>query len=143
MSGTIKLAVTDDEIRSCYPVMSQLRSHLDEKRFCGQVRRQMDTFGYELPFLYDGEGVQAVGGIRISECLAWGRFLYIDDLVTGEHSRSAGHGAALFNWIRDYAITNGCAQLHLDSGVQRFGAHRFYLNQRMNIDCHHFSMVLE
>ena len=124
-------------------MMSQLRSHLDEGRFCVQVRRQMDTFGYKLPFLYDGGSVQAVGGIRISECLAWGKFLYVDDLVTNELSRSDGHGADLFNWIRDYASAKGCTQLHLDSGVQRFGAHRFYLNHRMNIDCHHFSLVLK
>lgn len=143
MSSTIKLAVTDDEIRSCYPVMSQLRPHVDESRFCAQIRRQMDTFGYELPLLATDEGVQAVGGFRISECLAWGKFLYIDDLVTNEHSRSAGYGAILFDWIRDYAVAKGCAQLHLDSGVQRFGAHRFYLNLRMNIDCHHFSLVLK
>jgi hypothetical protein len=32
--------------------------------------------------------------------------------------------------------------LHLDSGVRRFDAHRFYLNKRMNISSHHFSMVL-
>ncbi len=142
MPCTIKLAVTDEEIKSCYRVMRQLRPHLDENQYYSQVRRQMDAFGYELPFLADSEGIKAVGGIRISECLAWGRFLYIDDLVTNEHSRSSGHGALLFNWIRDYAVSNGCAQLHLDSGVQRFAAHRFYLHHRMNIDCHHFSLML-
>jgi hypothetical protein len=30
----------------------------------------------------------------------------------------------------------------LDSGVQRFGAHRFYLRRRMNITSHHFAIDL-
>jgi hypothetical protein len=32
--------------------------------------------------------------------------------------------------------------LHLDSGVQRFAAHRFYLARRMDITCHHFALKL-
>ena len=38
-----------------------------------------------------------------------------------------------------YGFHTECV-LHLDSGVQRFGAHRFYLASRMDIIAHHFSM---
>ncbi|MGZ5001726.1 MAG: GNAT family N-acetyltransferase, partial [Chthoniobacterales bacterium] len=31
----------------------------------------------------------------------------------------------------------------LDSGVQRFDAHRFYLMKRMKISSHHFSLELD
>lgn len=34
-------------------------------------------------------------------------------------------------------------QFHLDSGVQRFGAHRFYLTKRMDISSHHFALRLK
>ncbi len=34
-------------------------------------------------------------------------------------------------------------QLTLDSGVQRFAAHRLYLRQRMDITSHHFTMNLK
>lgn len=33
-------------------------------------------------------------------------------------------------------------ELHLDSGVQRYGAHRFYLRHGMDITSHHFRLVL-
>jgi hypothetical protein len=36
----------------------------------------------------------------------------------------------------------GCIKLELDSGVQRFAAHRFYLTKRMIISSHHFSLEL-
>jgi hypothetical protein len=40
------------------------------------------------------------------------------------------------------ARATGCAKLELDSGVQRFDAHRFYLRKRMIISSHHFSLEL-
>jgi GNAT superfamily N-acetyltransferase len=86
--------------------------------------------------------VRAVAGFRIAEFLAWGRILYVDDLVTASAQRSRGHGQALFDWLVARARANGCAQLHLDSGVQRFDAHRFYLRQRMSITSHHFALQL-
>jgi hypothetical protein len=32
----------------------------------------------------------------------------------------------LLMWLKDYATKRGCLQLHLDAGVQRNEAHRFY-----------------
>ncbi|MEH2265848.1 hypothetical protein [Nostoc sp.] len=42
----------------------------------------------------------------------------------------------------EYAKNHGCKHLSLDSGVQRFGAHRFYLMERMKITSHHFGIEL-
>jgi hypothetical protein len=58
-----------------------------------------------------------------------------------EHGR--GHGRALFEWLLHHAKTQGCEQLHLDSGVQRFDAHRFYLGRGMAITAHHFAVKLK
>ena len=138
---TIRLAETDDEIRACFPVMSQLRPHLSAEEFVPRIRRQQAS-GYRLAFL-DADGkVAAVAGFRILENLAWGRFLYVDDLVTDGESRSRGHGERLFAWLVAEARRNGCSELHLDSGVQRFGAHRFYLRHGMDITSHHFGMKI-
>jgi GNAT superfamily N-acetyltransferase len=69
-------------------------------------------------------------------------FLYVDDLVSKSGDRSKGYGNQLFNWLVNYAQTENCQQLTLDSGVQRFAAHRFYLHQRMEITSHHFTLKL-
>jgi GNAT superfamily N-acetyltransferase len=98
--------------------------------------------GYRLAYVEDASRVAAVAGFRILECLAWGKFLYVDDLVTDEGSRSKGHGRELLRWLAAHAREKGCAELHLDSGVQRFGAHRFYLSRRMEIRSHHFVLPL-
>lgn len=138
----IALARSAADLRRCYPVMAELRPHLDERAFIVQIRRQERAHGYHIAFLENLGEVRAVAGFRFMECLAWGKFLYVDDLVTAAPSRSHGHGQALFAWLVARARAAGCAQVHLDSGVQRFGAHRFYLAQRMDLTCHHFALVL-
>ena len=132
----------DDALLACWPVMAQLRPHVGRDVFVGRVREQLQT-GYRVACLRDGEAVvRAVAGYRIGKNLAWGAHLYVDDLATDAAERSRGHGAKLFAWLVDEARRNGCAQLHLDSGVARFDAHRFYLRHRMRIASHHFVLDL-
>jgi GNAT superfamily N-acetyltransferase len=69
--------------------------------------------------------------------------MYVDDLVSKEGERSKGYGGQLFDWLVEYARSEGCDQFHLDSGVQRFAAHRFYLTKRMSIEAHHFGLKLK
>ena len=141
-AAEIAIACTEEDIRRCFPVMAELRAHLTEAAFVAQVQRQQRDSRYHLAALAQDSVVQAVAGYRFSEHLAWGRILYVDDLVTASAHRSQGYGETLFEWLREQARAAGCGELHLDSGVQRFGAHRFYLNQRMDISCHHFALKI-
>lgn len=141
----IHIAQSDREINSCFPVIQQLRPHLDPGEFLERIHRQQQG-GYQLAFLVVGdpgaEEVKAVAGFRVSECLAYGKFLYVDDLVTQESNRSQGYGAEILQWLINYAKTQNCQEFHLDSGVQRFAAHRFYFRQRLEIKSYHFSRKL-
>jgi GNAT superfamily N-acetyltransferase len=139
---TITIAKSDAEIRACFSIMVQLRPHLVESEFMERIRRQQQE-GYELVFLQADGAVKSVAGFRIQECLYSGRFLYIDDLATDESARSHGYGGLLFDWVVDFGRKSHCDFLRLDSGVQRFAAHRFYLRKRMDITCHHFALKLK
>jgi GNAT superfamily N-acetyltransferase len=138
---SIQLATSDAQISQCFEVLSQLRPHLQQSEFLAQVLRQQKS-GYQLAFLEQVDQVVAVAGFSIGECLAWGEFMYVYDLVVAESIRSQGHGQQLLQWLVDFAKSHSCQQLHLDSGVQRHAAHRFYLQQRMDITSHHFSLKL-
>ncbi|HEY3662607.1 MAG TPA: GNAT family N-acetyltransferase [Chthoniobacterales bacterium] len=142
MKTKIAEAKTSEEVARCFPVMRQLRTHFDdEKMFATQVERQR-AGGYRMAFLEDENRVRAVAGYRMSESLYSGRFCYVDDLVTDESARSLGCGGALFDWLVAEARAAGCGRFELDSGVQRFAAHRFYLTKRMIIASHHFALEL-
>jgi GNAT superfamily N-acetyltransferase len=142
MSSNIAIANSISEINNCFPVMKELRSDLELTDFIERVHRQQQLFNYQLVYLQVDEIVQAVAGFRISESLAWHKFLYVDDLVSSSDNRSQGYGSELFNWLAEYARAENCRQLTLDSGVQRFAAHRFYLRHRMEITSHHFTLQL-
>jgi GNAT superfamily N-acetyltransferase len=139
--STIALATTERQIERCFAVMSELRPHLVGTDFVARVKRQQGE-GFKLAFLSDRKQVKSVAGFRVLNSLSWGTFLYVDDLVTAEDSRSRGHGQKLFAWLLREARRRGCDELHLDSGVHRFGAHRFYLARRMDIIGHHFALKL-
>jgi ribosomal protein S18 acetylase RimI-like enzyme len=137
----VQLAESDVQILECFPTLLQLRPRLKQETFVEDVRRQQNN-GYQLAYITVNARVVAVAGFCISECFAWGRFLYVYDLAVDATVRSQGHGQHLFGWLVEYAKAHDCQELSLDSGVQRFDAHRFYLRQRMNISSHHFSLSL-
>lgn len=137
-SSTIRLAQTDREIADCFDAMKQLRAELEETSFVALVRELMKD-GYRLAYLRDDERVVCVAGFKISRNLSFGKHLYVEDLSTLENRRSNGHGARMMAWLRDLAETEGCKMFHLDSGVQRHRAHKFYLNRNLDIVCYHFA----
>jgi GNAT superfamily N-acetyltransferase len=134
-------AVTDGEIAGCFPVMQQLRTHLDLAAFVASVER-MKAEGYKLVFLADPD-VRAVAGYRKMEMLATGTVLYVDDLVTDESRRSQGYGKLLLAWLLNEAKNQKCKYLELDSGMKRLDAHRFYERNGLEKAAFHFSMPAE
>jgi GNAT superfamily N-acetyltransferase len=138
----IALAKTATDLAHCHAIMRELRPQFTaRKKFVERVRRQQRD-GYLLAFLEHNGRVRAVAGYRYLESLYSGRFLYVDDLVTREGDRSSGYGGKLFDWLLQEARRHQCENLELDSGVQRFDAHRFYLLKRMKISSYHFARPL-
>jgi GNAT superfamily N-acetyltransferase len=141
-SFRIAPAESDADIARCFPVMSQLRPHLVEKDFVARVRR-MRGEGFLLAFVEADGVIRAVAGYRYYDKLFSGKNLYVDDLVTDSTQRSRGHGRALLEWLANEAKARGCDQVELDSGVQRFDAHRFYFRERMHVSSYHFVRPLK
>ena len=138
---SFRVAESDQEIARCFRVMQQLRTHLVEHEFVPRVRRQQ-LGGYRLAYAEDGADICAVAGFRLIDNLVSGRVLYVDDLVTDVAQRSRGYGKALLDGLIQQARDEECQALELDSGVQRFDAHRFYLTNRMSISSYHFTLKL-
>jgi len=137
----VKLAQTDAEKLACFPVLKELRHHLEEAEFLPQLER-LEAQDYQLALVQDGGLVVAVAGFWVSEAFAYGKYMHVYDLVTSGAGRSRGHGKLLLKFLKSFARDAGCVQLHLDSGVQRFAAHKFYLREGFVVASHHFVMTL-
>jgi GNAT superfamily N-acetyltransferase len=132
----------DEQILAVHEVMRQLRPNISRNEFLATVKRMQETDGYQLAAVYDEGAVRAVAGYRVIEMLWCGKILYVDDLNTDERYRSKGYGKVLLDWLKNEARAHGCGQLHLDSGVQREHAHRFYFREGLTIHAYHFRSAL-
>jgi GNAT superfamily N-acetyltransferase len=138
----IALANSNEQILACYPVMAELRPHLKAGEFTALITRLAQLTGLQLAFLED-DGIKAVAGFRLSEWLAGGKYLEIEDLVVEDGARSKGYGGRLFDWLVEFGKRNDCDQLRLVSNVKRVDAHRFYINKDMTLEAHYFSLDLK
>lgn len=123
-------------LREGRPVMASVQSFTD------WVNQHQRPEGYRVvgAFLPGEPDAVAASGFRVLHQLSKARFLYVDDLVTLPSYRSSGYAGMVFDWLVEEARRQNCEQLHLDSGHQRFDAHRFYLKRGMIMNAHHFSM---
>lgn len=123
------------------PVLQQLRPHLTAE-LLDQVLLEGESQGLRFLAAFDRVRCVGVAGWRVVANTSGIRILYVDDLVTDTAVRRRGVGSALLSEVRDRGIAAGCRTLELDSGVQRYDAHRFYLRERMAITAHHFDLDL-
>ena len=128
------------EVGLAHAAMVSLRPEVGSAETFGRrVDEVQRPEGYRLVARFDDAGeVVAVAGFRTGHSLSRGHYLFVDDLVTRPDRRGEGHGKAVLDWLRAEAGRLGCDEVHLDSGTQRHGAHRFYLREGFDISSFHF-----
>lgn len=124
---------TGEEIRGAFPLMNQLRTHLDEQAYADLVAEAREKDMYRLFALYDQGEIVAVIGFKPMITLYYGRFVWVCDLVTDKTKRSRGYGEKLLSFVHEWAEENGYGSVALSSGLQRTEAHRFY-EEKMEYD---------
>lgn len=139
----VKVANADAEILGCFPALKVLRPHLkDAHELLLRARRQMRECGWRLIYVEEQDATVGCASFRTAEFLAWGKIIYVDDLVVLEGHRGKGFADALIHWIEATGEASGCSEFHLDSGTNRLAAHRFYHRIGFSIPAFHFAQKL-
>lgn len=142
MSQLLIEEIDDAGLARTWPVMSQLRPHLNEADYRAMVARMRQSDGFRvIAALRDG-AVVGVAGVRPMELLYCGRILQIDDLVVRDTERSTGVGKALLDHVKAEARALGRNEVHLDSGMLRHDAHRFYDREGFERLGYHFRIAV-
>lgn len=136
----IKHITNTSDIAKCYETYKELRPHLtsaDElvQRICAQFNEN-----FTLIAIKQDENIVACCGFREMNTLAWGKIIYIDDLATHSQFRKNGYASQLLDYVIQFAKEHDFQQVHLDTGFQRYAAHKVYLNKGFIIDCHHMQL---
>ena len=135
----IQKAEMDRDILKCWKALHELRPQLLETSFLSLIR-EMILEGYQLAFIEGEDGIaHSVIGFRYLQFTFNGKHFYIDDLSTLPTARGKGYGTLLIDYVCDLAKQKGYGFVTLDSGHQRFDAHKLYLNKGFTISSHHFS----
>ena len=129
----IKEFQSRNEILEAFPIIKQLRTHLDESTYLELVKEAQEKDSYKMFALLDGNEIMAVTGFKPMITLYYGKFVWVCDLVTDNNKRSNGYGEKLLTYVHEWAKKNKYESVALSSGLQRTDAHRFY-EDKMNYD---------
>ena len=145
MSEPVIREIKPGEDAVAYPAIVELRPVVGSlEQFLTIIERQRER-GYRMVGVFE-EGVEdaaAVIGFSTGQKLAWGSYLYVEDTSTHPEHQRKGHANKLFEWIIEEAKRLDVDGLHLDSGVQRHGAHRLYIRSGLRISSHHFQLDIK
>lgn len=129
-----------------FEAMMALRPHLEDREtFVERVNVQRKEDYRLVAAIPEGGGpAAAVAGFRTAHSLAWGYYVYVDDLSTTPEARERGLGSRLLRWLQEEAVRLGCDSFQLDSafGPERTDAHRLYFNQGLAVTGLHFARVV-
>ena len=103
-----------------FPLVAQLRPHLDAEEFLRRVRRQSHS-GYELVGAFRDGRLVGVLGMRPVHTLVRGPHLHIDDIVVDERDRKSGGGRALMDYAEADAGARGMNSVFLDARPEAIG----------------------
>lgn len=137
-------ADTDADLVACWPVVQQLRPRLQSAEdFIARVHRMRADRYRILAAWQDRHTAVALAGYRVAENLIYGRFLYVDDLVTLDTARGARWGQALMDAMARIGEAEGCSCLVLDTGLSNALAQRFYFRQGLLTQALRFGRPLQ
>jgi GNAT superfamily N-acetyltransferase len=144
MTHEVKLLNAEDgrAVAACHRIFALLRPHLDAAEFAKRVDIQAKE-NYSIVYIEVDDEILAAAGFRVAHFLAWGKVLYIDDLITLPGRTRQGLGGALMDWLIEHGRQQDCDEVHLDTGFLRHAAHRLYLNKGLELSCHHLSRKLK
>ncbi len=133
---------TTVSLKSLYRIMSQLRpQYASADEFSEKINQQIKN-GYQLCAIQEGDDLVCAAGFRFANSLAHGAHIFIEDLVTDENARGKGYAKQLLDGIIKIANEKKINSIVLDSGVQRYNAHKFYIKNNFTIRAFVFTLAL-
>lgn len=118
--------ITGSRVEKVFPLMKELRPHLDEEQYLRLYKEAKLRDDYALYGAVRDDYCVGLMGVRILYDFVHGKHLYIDDLVTTKDLRGQGIGHLMLQFARELAEREGCTGLRLSTGVDNRDGQRFY-----------------
>ncbi len=130
--------ILKEEVPQILPFAQALMGNQFSDEILMQRFSEMFKQNYECHGIYlDGELVGIFGLWFMTRHYA-GRSCEPDHVYIDEKHRNKGIGKKLFEFIYEYAGRRGCETIELNSYVNNYRSHKFYLNEGFEIKGYHF-----
>lgn len=127
-----------DDINTFLPLVHELMHYTVDNETLKQRFEAMFDQNYECYGIYEDEKLVGVFGLWFAIRHYCGKNCEPDHVYILPSHRSKGMGKIVFEWIFNYAREQGCNTAELNSYVNNYPSHKFYLNQGFEIVAHHF-----
>jgi hypothetical protein len=130
--------ILKEEIPHILPMVQELMGQQFSNEILAQRFSEMFDQNYECFKITHDEQTVGVFGLWFMTRHYAGRSCEPDHIFIKEEYRSKGVGKNLFEFIYKYADEKGCETSELNSYVQNYRSHKFYLNEGYEIKGYHF-----
>ncbi len=125
-------------ILSIVPFLQQLNNgHISEETLKERAL-EMATQNYECLGIFDAAELIGVCGMWFQTRHYAGRSCEIDHVIIDDGYRNQGIGGKMMDFIYDYARKEECNWVELNTYVDNFPSHKFYINQDFMAKGYHF-----
>ncbi|WP_421989786.1 GNAT family N-acetyltransferase [Roseococcus sp.] len=139
----VRLFQEPEDLARCFEALDVLHpGRLDPADFTATLTRMVREPGVRVAGIEEGPRVLACVVFRVAESLSYGRHVSIEEIATVQDARARGLGRILMDHVRDHGRAEGCASIHLNSGLGRAATRRFYHRYGMDISSFHFKMEI-
>lgn len=117
---------TKADLERCFPVMKELRPHLNIERYIQIYNEAHAADGYEIVAIEEDGKILALMGYRLLSDFVRGKHIYIDDLISSESARSKGYGAKLLQYAESLSKEMNLSTLRLCAALSNDRGMKFY-----------------
>ena len=120
------------------PYLKKLYSQPPDDEILQKRLLEMFDQNYECFGIFESGKLIGVFGLWFMTRHYAGRSCEADHIYIEEEFQGKGIGQNLFDFIHEYASSKGCETIELNSYVENFRSHRFYMNRGYVIRGYHF-----
>lgn len=130
--------ILKEDFAEVLPYLKKLHSKPPNEDILKQRLLEMFDQNYECFGIYQKDRLIGVFGLWFMTRHYAGRSCEVDHIYINDEFQESGIGKSLFGFVHEYAESKGCETVELNSYVENFRSHKFFMNRGYVIRGYHF-----
>ncbi len=142
MFESIVECTSEEQLDAACKLLTQMYPERSQAMVKQEVQQMLSEGGWRVMGIFEDNQCVATLLVHVGHRLYSGKFIRMDSMVIDENLRSRGLGKKIFDWVQAEGKRLNCQKLLLDSYVENYDGHRFFLREGMAIRGYHINKAL-